>query len=138
MKISSFNAIGKIGFLLVICGFFMPIAYDQNGFHVARDLINKDESILAFFIYLYIFYLFFSSTILGILVGVFAIMNKHLEQILTKIPIIICVISGLIVYFCCLNGLQLQIGAHMVLTGWIIEVVAQVISEVKQKSIVEG
>jgi hypothetical protein len=65
MKLN-FRLIAKIGFLLVIFGFFMPIACDQNGFQIA-DYLREDEGETF---YALLMYLLVISALIGVIIGV--------------------------------------------------------------------
>ena len=56
----NFRTIGKIGFLLVFFGFFMPVACDMNGFQLADSGLASNALIL-------VLYGLFVSSILGII-----------------------------------------------------------------------
>jgi glucose uptake protein GlcU len=56
MKLN-FRVIGKIALLLVVIGFFMPVACDQNGFQLAETFTETDSTISSVFLYV----LFISS-----------------------------------------------------------------------------
>ena len=125
----TFRIIGKIGLLVVIFGFFMPIACDQNGFQLA-NLMMEDAVVSGLLLYLLIL-----SAVVGAVIGVLLLMKKNVKPIVDWILVIVCIVSGLVVYFTQLsNGLELQYGAYIILAGWIIALVAQIISKIKREA----
>jgi hypothetical protein len=128
MKLS-FRIIAKIGFLLVIIGFFMPIACDQNGFEIADYMMKDDKTFDGLLLYL-----LFASAIVGIILGVLLLMKKKFNPSIDWLVIIVCIASGVIAYIRLLqDGPDLQSGAYMILTGWIIALAIQVISKVQKE-----
>jgi len=115
---------GKIGFLLVIIGFFMPVACDQTGFEIAKYFI-EDDVIIGILMYLVFF-----SAIIGAILGVVLLQNKEVSRGFEWFCLLVCIISGLIVYFTQLDGgPDLQSGAYMILTGWIVAFIFQLIPD---------
>ena len=130
MKLS-FRIIGKIGFLLVIIGFLMPIACEENGFQLAGTLADADGTVDAIFLYV-----LFLSAIAGFGVGVLLLMNKKVKPVFDWVFLLVCIGSGLFVYFNSLrkNEINLQNGAYVILTGWIIALAAQIVSKVQKET----
>jgi len=123
MKLS-FRIIGKIGLLLVIFGFFMPVACELNGFQVA-NFMTKNSAVMSGLL----LYLLILAAVAGVVIGVLLLMKKDVNPIVDWIVIIVCIASGLIVYFTQLkNEVKLQYGAYVILVGWIVALVAQIIS----------
>jgi hypothetical protein len=132
MKLN-FRIIGKLVLLLVIIGFFMPIACGHNGFQLAKDLGNMrgaDRTVAAIFMYL----LFFSAVV-GCVIGVLLLMRKKIKPMYDWIFLLICIGSGLFVYFNTFGTkkVDLQQGAYFILAGWIAELIAQIISTMKKE-----
>jgi len=121
--------IAKIGLLLVVIGFFMPIACDRNGFQIAEHLMKHDqtfEGILA--------YLLFASAVAGVVIGVLLIMNNSVNLSMDLAAIAVCAASAIILYLRLFkDNVNLQNGAYVILTGLIAAVVFQVISFVKKE-----
>jgi hypothetical protein len=130
MKLN-FRIIGKIGLLLVIIGFFMPIACDENGFQLAETLNDADNTFDAILMYL----LFFSA-IAGCVIGVLLLMKKNVKLVYDWVSLLICIGSGLFVYFNSLrsNEIDLQQGAYVILAGWIVALIAQIVSRRKDET----
>jgi len=123
MKLS-LRTIGKIGFLLVIIGFLMPVACDQNGFEIANFMMKNDE-----FIACILLYILFISAVVGCFFGVLLIQRKRVQLSLEWVVLIACIASGLIVYFMNLKNIKLQTGAYVILTGWIVALIGQLIPD---------
>ena len=114
---------GKIGFLLVIIGFFMPIACDMNGFELASNMSDRGETFTAV-----LFYILFISAIIGFLTIVPLLQKKDGSIALEWLCLFVCIGSGLIIYFTQLEGgPDLQNGAYTILTGWIVAFIGQII-----------
>ena len=125
------KVVGKIGFLLVFIGFFMPVACDQNGFELAKYFI-EDNFIIGI-----LMYLVFISAIVGVILGILLMQNKEVDKGFEWICLIVCMSSGLIVYFTQLeDGPKLQSGAYMILTGWIITLIFQIIPELNSTNLI--
>jgi len=123
MKLS-LRSIGKVGFLLVVIGFLMPIACDQNGFEIADYMMKNDEFIAGILLYL-----LFISAIVGCSIGILLLQKRNINFSLEWIVLITCITSGLIVYFMNLKDIKLQNGAYFILTGWIVVFISQLIPE---------
>ena len=120
----AFRIIAKIGLLFVVFGFFMPIACDQNGFQLADYMMKGNKIFEGLLIYLLLI-----SAVTGVIIGGLLLMKKNVTKSVDWLVIIVCIASGLIVYLTMLNdGPKLQHGAYVILTGWIIAFVAQIIS----------
>jgi len=130
MKLN-FRIIGKFMFLLVIIGFFMPIACDQNGFQLARTLKDADSTVDAIFLYL----LFFSA-VAGFLIGLLLLMKNGVKPVFDWLFLLVCIGSGLFVYFNSLrsNEIDLQQGAYIILVGWIVVFIFQIVSTTKKET----
>ena len=129
----SFRAIAKFGLVLVIIGFFMPIACNNDGFELAEKMMNKSDGKLNGILT----YLMFISAIAGVVLGVMLVMGRGLGVKTDWIIIITCIASGLIVYLSTAlsnSNIKLQNGAYMILAGWIISLAMQIFSTMKGES----
>jgi hypothetical protein len=125
MKVN-FRLIGKIGLVLVILGFFMPISCDMNGFELAKLMRQADNTLSALLLYL-----LFISTVAGLVVGVLLLLQKRVGVAADWVTILVCIGSGLVVYFNVLDqSPKLQTGAYVILAGWIVALLAQIVSQV--------
>ena len=102
----------------------MPIACDQNGFGLAKYFI-EDNTIIGI-----LMYLVFISAIVGVILGVLLLQNMEVSKGFEWFCLSTCIASGLIVYFTQLEGgPELQSGAYMIITGWIVAFIFQVIPD---------
>jgi predicted membrane protein len=121
MKLN-FRLISKIGLLLVVFGFFMPISCQLNGFQLARAYSEFGDAILGVFLYL----LFFSA-LAGCAIGVLLLLKKNVKLSYDWICLFVCIASGLIVFFASLSGtFRLQSGAFFILIGWAFSLIFQI------------
>ena len=132
----NFRFISKIGLLLVVIGFFMPVirffisvAFNRNGLEIASFMVNNKHVIEGFLVYILLI-----SAIIGVLIGALLLINKRLASGIDWLVIIVCIASGLIVYLGSLKQIQsLQTGAYLILTGWIIAFGGQLLSMLKRE-----
>ena len=127
----NFRVIGKIGLLLVVFGFFMPISCQMNGFQLAETMMNFNNTVPALFLYL-----LFISALAGCVVGVLLLMKKTIKPYVDWVCLLVCIGSGLIVFFNSFNNndLGLQSGAYVILIGWIVALIAQFASKTKNET----
>jgi len=124
----NFRIISKACFLLVIIGFFMPIACDMNGFKLTKHMMdgNAFDGIMLI--------LMFVLAIIGLITGLLLLSKKYLKPAVDWILIAGCIISGLKVYLSQLkDGPELQQGAYVILTGWILTLALQIVSHVQKE-----
>jgi len=125
----SFRFISKIGLLLVVIGFFMPVACNRNGLEIANFMVNNKHVIEGFLVYILLI-----SAIIGVLIGALLLINKGLSSSVDWLVIIVCIASGLIVYLGSLKQIQsLQTGAYLILIGWIVAFGGQLLSRLKRE-----
>jgi len=128
----SFRTFGKMGFLLVVIGFFMPIACDSNGFEIAKSLNKGDETFSAILLYV-----LFAAAVVGAVIGVLLLLKNKVKVYIDWVCLLACIGSGLALYLPRLNDRikpELQTGAYVILIGWIIALAAQVISKVNKEA----
>ena len=134
MKLN-FRILAKLALLLVVIGFFMPIACKQNGFEIAKYAMDHDkvlEGLLS--------YLLFVSAVAGLVIGILLLMKNRLNSNIDWIVIVVCIASGLIPYCIQSNNKvfkvefsDLQNGAYLILIGWIAALAFQVFSKLKKE-----
>jgi len=128
----SFRTFGKIGFLLVVIGFFMPIACNQNGFEIAKAMNQMDETLSMILLYA-----LFAAAIAGVLVGVVLLLKSKIKVSVDWLCLLVSIGSGLYLYFNKFNSpdiSKLQTGAYIILIGWIIALAAQIISHINREA----
>ena len=123
MKKLKFRTIAKLGFLLVVIGFFMPIACNMNGFEIAGRAGNPTSLLM---------YGLFVSAILGVLIGGALFMNKKVPVMYDWIVLAACILCGLIPY---LDNREFnyQTGAYLIVAGWVLALALQLFSRSKKE-----
>ena len=118
----SFRTFGKFGFLLAIMGFFMPVACDMNAFQII-EYVDSTSAIL----------------IIGLFI--FAIIGFALGLILLKkaVPIfadwiIVAGSIGMGIALLSRNELELQYGAYVMISGFVVALITQIISTVMRET----
>jgi len=131
MKIN-FRLIGKLGFLLVIVGYFMPVSHYFNGFEIAEFLVlDKSDVIFGLLMYLLIISAFFGSVI-----GILLLLKKNVKPTFDWAVIITCIVSGLIGFLGLIvrTFMDLEYGGYIILIGWIVALMSQIISKAKKET----
>jgi ABC-type spermidine/putrescine transport system permease subunit II len=111
----------------VIIGFFMPICCDQNGFELANSDTVKASLTIAL-------YVLFISAIVGLIIGVFLLMKKNIPVVVDWLIILVCVLCGLIPFFINMNEYEFQTGLYMILVGYALILITQVVSLIKKET----
>jgi len=121
MKVN-FRILAKAGFLLVFIGFFMPISCNLNGFQIASVMTGISPLLM---------WLMFLAAVAGIVVGVLLLLNKEILPVIAEWIILgVCVGSGIILFLSTLGkGTNFQIGAFVILLGWIVAVAGHLIAK---------
>ena len=124
MKLN-FRRIGCFCLLLVIIGFFCPIACDTNGFQIA----NRDGQNPALKAALYVLFI---AAIAGIIVGIMLMANKKVPIIIDWFITLTCMGCGLIPFFRNIKewGRYYQSGAYFILIGIILSFIFLLIASV--------
>jgi L-asparagine transporter-like permease len=124
----SFRVIAKLLFLMVIIGFCMPIACDQNGFKIASGDGVSSELKMSL-------YALFITAIIGFLIGVILLMNKSIPVIIDWLVVIACALCGTIPFFKNLSdyGDSYQSGVYIIMIGLGLIVLFQFISAVRRE-----
>jgi hypothetical protein len=127
MKLN-FRIIGKFCFLLVIIGFFMPVACDANGFQIARSDYVKPALSMAL-------YGLFISAIIGLIIGVILLLiKKNIPVVIDWLVVLVCICCGLIPFFINIRNYQFQSGMYVILAGYALIFVAQIVSLIKKET----
>ncbi|MDR1278229.1 MAG: hypothetical protein LBK02_05720 [Treponema sp.] len=126
MKLN-FRIIGKFCFLLVIIGFFMPVACDANGFQIAHS--SYAESALSMALYG-----LFISAIIGLVIGVVLLIKKNIPVVIDWLVVLACMCCGLIPFFMNVRNYQFQSGMYVILAGYVLIFVAQVVSLIRKET----
>jgi hypothetical protein len=115
IMINKIRIINKIGLLIVIIGFFMPISCNQNGFQLAEYMVKLEGNSFICGILLYVL---FVSALLGVIIGFAILMKKKVNITYDWLLVLICIGSGLFVYYKMIDSVDmLQSGAYAIITG---------------------
>jgi hypothetical protein len=125
----SFRILSRIGFLLVIIGFFMPVACEMNGFQIANYMFQSGEGTLAGIL----IWVLFLAALAGLILGIALLMNKQPPMKFDWLALGVSVVSGLIIYFKYLSEIQLQSGGYVIAVGWVVALVCLLL-EMKKAS----
>ena len=123
----SFRHIGKIGFIFMAIGFLLPISGNQNGFQLAGSMMISFNGILFCLLLIY--------AVVGVILGSAMDYIKNIEPLADWVIITLCMGCGLVLYFRLFsdNVTGLQYGAFVILGGWIVALVFQILSKVKKE-----
>ena len=132
------RTISKIGFLLVIFGFFMPwgsfsgfaaLLGRVNGLELASLLMKYDNDLLGMLIYFW-----FASALIGIVIGILLMMKKEVPIIVDVAIMFICFFGSLFFLLETYQKPQVVIhsGAQLVFVGAAFAYIVQFISCIKE------
>ena len=150
-------AIGKIGFLLVVIGFFLPVIRifrARTGFQLANEIMGNYNPMLGL-----LMYAVFISAIVGLCISVLLMISRKIKTpvdfdwIFSLVCISVSILSGVISFSSRLsashvslqdqlsiNRIQLESGAYLILIGWGVTVAAEffgrAVAKVKQEIVV--
>ena len=119
------RTIGKIGFIFVCIGFFMPLGCDGNGFQFVRSNNVGIQLKIALIV------LFISA-----IVGVLSLIKKNLFSTSSEwLIVIVCSCSGLIPFFYYYKKYSevYQAGTYVIVSGIIFTLILQIVSSVKKE-----
>jgi len=126
---SVFRVISKIGLLLVVIGFFMPVACSMNGFQIAELSMNSGQPMAGVFLYL-----LFISALLGAIVGIPLFMGKKIPAVVDWVLLLACIASGIgALAILEIEPEFFETGAYVILIGWIVALVTQIVGTVKKE-----
>ena len=124
----SFRIIAKLGLLLVLIGFFMPIACNMNGFQIADAMFQANQAFNGL-----LMWLIFLSAVGGIAIGVMLFLKKNIKVLFDFVAIGVCALSAIIVFFSALQEHKLQSGGIFIIIGLIVTIALQVYSSFIKK-----
>ncbi|GHU07397.1 hypothetical protein FACS1894151_01660 [Spirochaetia bacterium] len=121
----SLKGIGKLCLLLVVFGFFMPVACDQNAFQIVDNGMLKTEGVVAI-------YVLFIFAIIGIIIGILLLLKINIPAPVDWIVTLVCLLIAVIM-FCYIGFGQesidyFQTGAYFILIGPILTFIFQIAS----------
>jgi hypothetical protein len=109
--------IGRFGFLLAVMGFFMPVACDMNAFQLVEHL-DAPNNVLVISLFI--------LALIGSLIGLLLIMKMNVPILVDWLIIITCACIG--IYLLITNELDLQYGAYIIISGFVISLIFILIS----------
>lgn len=119
MKLGKF--IAKFGWLLVVIGFFQPVACDMNGAQLAKEWLAESETV-GYGICMWAVLIIAIIALLGI---IFVLLDKKFaNDLIFLVPNAVC---GLIPYFKFMDEGHTQRGATIIFTGWVLVLLAAII-----------
>jgi ribosomal protein L40E len=99
--------VGKCGFLLAVMGFFMPVACDKNAFQLI-DYVDKTSAALIIILFI--------LAIIGCIIGMLLLMKNDVPIAVDWVIILASI--GIGIGLLRKNELELQYGAHVIITGF--------------------
>jgi tetrahydromethanopterin S-methyltransferase subunit C len=105
----------------------MPIACDANGFQIAHSDYVKPELSMAL-------YGLFISAIIGLVIGVLLLIKKNIPVVIDWLVVLVCMCCGLIPFFMNVRQYQFQSGMYMILTGYALIFIAQIVSLIRKEA----
>ena len=127
MKIN-FRIIAKLCLLLVIIGFCMPMACDENGFQLATGDWGSGSFKAAMWI-------MFITAVIGVIIGIVLFLKVKIPFIVDWVVVVACIVGGMIPFFYNLNdyGDFYQSGVTLILVGFGLTLISQVVSLVMKE-----
>ena len=125
-----FKILSKLALLLVVFGFFQPVACDHAGFELADNLMQMGDRGTLSGIGLYV--LFFAALLSVILTVVFLITKKKAGTPLDMPLLLISIAGGICTYIGFISDFSIDIlnnGAYMIIVGWILSLIFLLISK---------
>jgi len=124
------SVVRTIGFLLVVIGFFMPVTNvifgrGPTGFSIASGLMDSNRVLMGL-----LMYAVFATAVIGLVIGTLMMMSRRtkISPNLIWVVLVVCIASGLIVYFSSLGSPALLTGGILILIGWIVALVGQLLA----------
>lgn len=133
MNKRTLQIVAKIGLLLVVIGFFLPISCDQNGFGISDSLSSSGTFFSADKTASFLLYIMFASALLGALL---LPMNKHFI-ILDWSLFAVSIGSGLITVSLISKYSEFsspQIGAYLIGLGYLVSAISLTLATFKFKN----
>lgn len=131
----TFKLISKIALLLVIFGFFQPVACNQQGFELAETLfaVGDAKSTIAA-IGLYVTFFAAALSILYTLILLITKKNICSSKVNTTdfILLLLSIAGGLTTFFCLLSDFSFDVldqGFYFIIAGWILSFIFSVIKK---------
>jgi hypothetical protein len=120
--------IAKVGMLLVVIGFLMPVSCNLDGFQIAQSMSEGGSGFMAF-----LMYMLFVLALASVVMVIFIIMNKKTNKIIDWALFGADVLCGLIPFikFADQAATKNQ-GFYFIIIGWIVTLVALLVPEINK------
>ena len=133
------KVLSKIALLLVVCGFFQPVACRDNGFELANNFLNFNEN-FKFTIAAIGLYAIFVTALLSIVYTLVLLLTKKdlCSPSVNKTDFVFLlsgVVGGIITVLTVIDEFNADVlneGSYLILTGWIASFVLLLLSNCKQ------
>jgi len=127
----SFRLIAKCAFILVVIGFFCPVACGANGFQLANASFSGGNAFNGL-----LFWLLFLSAGAGVAIGVMLYLKKSVPILYDWVVLGVCGGSAFILFLSNTNALSyLQIGGILIILGVIAAVALELYSKLVKKEV---
>jgi len=127
------STVRTIGFALVVIGFLMPLARNfGSGFERINTLMGGrafgagENTFMGLLMIAVIV-----TAIIGLVIGILTMMSKktRISPAAGWVVLLICIASGLIVFFSNMDSPALRAGGILILIGWIAALAGQALSK---------
>jgi len=143
-----YRIIGKVGFLLIIIGFFMPwlsgtgwVAFvtQENGFQIADGMIGLGQLIGygAAIAVGRLMYVWFAFALAGVATGILLLLKKNVPAIVDWFIVVVCFAASLVAIYMLHEEADMTIhaGPYVILAGSMIVSITQAISTIGKEKI---
>jgi len=141
MDKSTFRILARVGMILVIFGFFMPISCNMNGFQIARTL----ETFGGSNIHSIALYAVFIFSCIGVIIPILYFFQRKTYDIKYDWIVWVIVTFTFSFFILSLNDantsfvrFRLQSGAYLIIIGIIISLISLIKATIYDKDIVEN
>jgi hypothetical protein len=125
---SNLRSFGKIGFVLVLIGFFMPVACDANGLSMMKD--SSVDTGLRFALFGLL-----ATAVVGIILGILLLKNTKIPIFLDWLVLVVCFCCGFIPFFYYIKNRELyQTGVYVMLSGIVVSLICQLVTPNKRET----
>jgi hypothetical protein len=76
----------------------------------------------------------FISAIIGLIIGVLLVIKKNIPVVIDWLVVLVCMCCGLIPFFMNIGDVQFQFGMYVIMAGYALIFVAQVVSLIRKEA----
>lgn len=125
----TFKLLSKIALLLVVFGFFQPVACDQQGFELAESLMEMGE--VNYTVSAIGLYIAFFAAVISILISLILLITRKniCSSKINKIDfalLLASIVGGLITFFFVISEFEfdfIDYGFYIIISGWILSII---------------